>query len=179
MFDNVKLIKNMEKLKNGDTSAFDYIYEQTYRMVYYIIYQIVKRRDIAEEVMQNVYINVFEKIYQYKDNNSPKAWIAMIARNLAINEYNKLKKEIIVDIDTMDFIDNKNNDEETPLIDLAQENLDKDEFLIVMLCVCEGYKRREVAEILGLSTSGVTWKLNQALNKLKCLTKGGVLNEYK
>lgn len=179
MYNNRKLIKCMEKLKNGDTSAFNYIYEQTYRMVYYIIFPIVKRKAIAEEVMQNVYINVLEKIHQYKNNTSPKAWIATIARNLAINEYNKLKKEIIVDIDTMDFIDKKTKTIDTPLIDFAKENLDKDEFLIVMLCICEGYKRREVAEILNLSTSGVTWKLNQALNKLKNLTEGGASNENK
>jgi len=179
MFDNIKLEKSMKRLQNGDASAFDIIYEQTHRMVYYIIYPIVKRHELAEEVMQNVYINVYEKIYQYKSQNSPKAWIAMIARNLAINEYNRNKKEINLDIDTMDFIDNKTKEETTPLIDLAHDNLENDEFIIVMLCVCEGYKRREVADILGLSTSGVTWKLKKALNKLKQLTKGGALNEIK
>jgi len=36
-----------------------------------------------------------------------------------------------------------------------------------MLCVVEGYKRREVAKMYNLSTSGVTWKLNNALEKLR------------
>ena len=48
-----------------------------------------------------------------------------------------------------------------------------------MLCICEGYKRREVAEITGLSTSGVTWKLHNALEKLKSITEGGAIDENK
>ena len=58
------------------------------------------------------------------------------------------------------------------LIDLAAKNLPEDEFMILMLCVCERYQRREVA-IMKLSVSGVTWKLNRALDKLRKLAKGG------
>ncbi len=177
MFDRNKLEKYMLMLKEGDTSAFTYIYEQTHRMVFYIIYPIVKDYALAEDVMQNVFINIYEKIDLYKDNISPKAWIATIARNLAINEYKKLKKNVTVDVDTMDALIPDKQTPETPLIDLAESSLPEDEFLIVMLCVCEGYKRREVAEILNLSISGVTWKLNNALEKLKILTEGGALNE--
>ena len=36
-----------------------------------------------------------------------------------------------------------------------------------MLCHVAGYKRREVAEMLGMPISTVTWKNNEALGKLK------------
>ena len=45
---------------------------------------------------------------------------------------------------------------DTPLIDLASRILEEDEFNIVMLCVVEKYKRREVAKLFNLSTSRVT-----------------------
>ena len=54
MFDNKKLIKAIEKFKNGDTSAFNHIYEQTNRLIYYTIYPIVKDHAFAEDIMQNV-----------------------------------------------------------------------------------------------------------------------------
>lgn len=172
MFDNIKIEKSMQLLKNGDTSAFDTIYEETHRMVFYIVYPIVKDYARAEDVTQNVYIKVYEKINLYKENTSAKAWIATIAKNLALNEYKKYKNDVVIDIEKSNNIPEDVNQENTPLIDLASENLAEDEFMVVMLCVCEGYKRREVAKILNLSTSGVTWKLDNALKKLKSLTEG-------
>jgi RNA polymerase sigma-70 factor (ECF subfamily) len=163
VFDEKRLEKSMIALKNGDESSFDFIYEQTHRLVYYIIYPIVKDQGRAEDVMQSVYMKVYDKISTY--THSPKAWIGTIARNLAINEYNKNKDNQVIDYETADLNSDKKQD--TPLIDMASKVLNEDEFMIVMLCVCEEYKRREVAKLMNLSTSGVSWKLDQALKKLK------------
>lgn len=162
MFSEQKLAKSMEALKNGNDSSFDIIYEETHRLVYYIIYAIVKDHELSEDIMQDVYMKVYEKIKTY--TASPKAWIGAIARNLAINAYHKQQKELTI---TYDVADEIILNQETPLINLASQILPEDEFLILMLCVCEGYKRKEVAKITGLSISGVTWKLQQALEKVK------------
>jgi RNA polymerase sigma-70 factor (ECF subfamily) len=168
MFNQVRLEKSMQQLKSGDSSAFDIIYEETHRMVFYIVYPIIKDYSRAEDLTQDVFMKIYEKINQYSQSVSPKAWIAMIAKNTAINEYKRQKRETIIDNDTADLImDEKPTRRNTPLIDLAAKHLLEEEFMIVMLCVGEGYKRREVAEMLNLSTSGVTWKLEQALNKLR------------
>ena len=53
------------------------------------------------------------------------------------------------------------------LFDLAAKILPEDEYQIVMLCQVSGYKRREVAAMLGMPIATVTWKNNQALKKLK------------
>lgn len=155
----------MLALKNGDDSYFEIIFEQTHRLVYYIIYSILKNKEDSEDVMQEVYMKIYEKINQYTD--SPKAWISRIARNLAINKYNKNKKEHVnyLDDDVIESIPSFK--EETPLIDMAVKLLPEDEFMIVMLCVVEKYTRREVGKLYNLSTSGVTWKLNTALEKIR------------
>ncbi|HEY8396232.1 MAG TPA: RNA polymerase sigma factor [Bacilli bacterium] len=165
----VNLEKAFQALKKGDEAAFADIYEATHRLVYYTIYQILKNKELAEDIMQDTFLKVYEKIDAYRAD-SPKAWIVTIARNLAINEYNRRKKVSLLDDETLDYITEKEN-KDTPLIELAAKNLPEDEFMILMLCVCERYKRREVAKIMKLSTSGVTWKLNRALEKLKNLAK--------
>lgn len=165
----LKLEKAFQALKKGDETAFVEIYEATHRLVYYTIYQILKDSELAKDIMQDTYLKVHEKIDSYR-SDSPKAWIMTIARNLAINAYNRRKKELLLDYETIDYLAAEER-KTTPLIDLAAKKLSEDEFLILMLCVCERYKRREVAEIMNLSTSGVTWKLNQALEKLKRLAK--------
>lgn len=168
MFDLMRLEKSMQQLKNGDSSAFEDIYEQTHRMVFYIVFGILKNHEKAEDLTQDVFMKVYEKINLYNRSVSPKAWIAMIAKNMAINEYKRQKKETIIDNETADLVvDEKPYRKETPLIDLASKHLSEDEFTIVMLCVGEGHTRKEVGQMLNLSTSGVTWKLEQALNKLR------------
>jgi RNA polymerase sigma-70 factor (ECF subfamily) len=170
VFNNQKLNKSLLALKNGDDQAFGYIYEATERLVYFTVYSILKNRTRTEDIMQNTYLKVYENIGSYQ-SNAPKAWIVTIARNLAINEYNRLKREQLVETETLDAIASKDENTDTPLINLAAKKLPEDEFMIVMLCVCEGYRRREVAEMMNLSTSGVTWKLDQALKKLRKLAE--------
>jgi RNA polymerase sigma-70 factor (ECF subfamily) len=169
MYDSKFLEKNIQALKKGNEEAFNNIYEATHRLVYYTIYSILKDSDLSEDIMQNTYLKVYEKVNSY-ESKSPKAWIVTIAKNLAINEYNRRKKEVLLDHEVIDALASNENTK-TPLIDLASKNLPEDEFMILMLCICENYKRREVAAIMNLSTSGVTWKLNQALDKLKKIVK--------
>ncbi|MGD9605427.1 MAG: RNA polymerase sigma factor [Bacilli bacterium] len=176
MFDLMRLEKSMQQLKNGDSSAFEDVYEQTHRMVFYIVHGIVKDYSKSEDLTQDVFMKIYDKIDMYNHSVSPKAWIAMIAKNTALNEYKRMKRETVIDNDTADLVvDEKPNRKETPLIDLASKHLSEDEFTIVMLCVGEGHTRKEVGKMLNLSTSGVTWKLEQALKKLrKIIEKEGL-----
>lgn len=170
MYNKKELAKKMQALKNGDENAFDSIYEDTHRLVYYVIFSILKDSFLSEDIMQNTFIKVYENISKY-DNHEPKAWITTIARNLAINEYNRRKRIDVVDVEKLDDHTSNNKNTDTPLIDLAARTLSHEEFLIVMLCVVDGYKRREVANIINKSTSGVTWLLNNSLDKLRKLVK--------
>ncbi len=164
MFDEIRLKRSMEKLQQGNDEAFEYIYDSTHRLVYYQIYSILKSHQEAENIMQDVYIKVYRNIDKYKNDN-PRAWIVTIARNEAINQYHKNKKEVFMDKEELDAFSEE--DEKTPLINLAAKILDEEEFLLVAYSVLEGKSRREVAKILDLSPSGVTYKLNLALEKLK------------
>lgn len=164
-----KLEKSFQALKKGDERAFSEIYRKTHRLVYYTVYEMLKDEEAAKDIVQDAYLRVHKKISSYR-SGSPKAWILTIARNLAINEYNRRKRVVFLEEEKIDYFSGKPR-KDTPLIDLAAKNLPEDEFMILMLCVCERYKRREVAEIMKLSVSGVTWKLNRALDKLRKLAK--------
>jgi RNA polymerase sigma-70 factor (ECF subfamily) len=170
MFDQIKLKMAMSDLKSGQSDAIDRIYDLTNRMVFSVIYSIVKRTDVTEDIMQDVYMKIYQNRLRYQEDQ-PKSWILKIAKNEAINQYHKQMKETIVDVESLNTLSTNTN--ETPLIDLASQTLDADEFLIVMQCIIEGKTRKEVANLLDLSTSGVTFKLNVALEKLRIQLEGG------
>lgn len=167
MYNAKKLERAMADFKAGKQKAFDVIYEQTYKLVYYIAYPIVGEKNAADNVSQETYIKLVRNIDNYQLNTAPKAWIAMIARNTALNYAKRAAREVAVTDRYLATVAAEPENRETPLIDLAQAVLSEDEFTIVMLCVTEGYTLREVAALFELSTSGVSWKLNNALEKLK------------
>lgn len=164
MYNEKRLKKSMDRLKKGDINAMDVIYDETHKLIYYHAYHILKDPYLTEDIVQETYLKIHANINIYQNQN-PRAWITTIAKNLSLNLLKKESRTIVVDESSLDVIDSKQS--ETPLIELANHLLDEEEFMILMYCVVEEQTRRKVGEMLGLSTSGVTYKLNVALDKLR------------
>ena len=139
---NDKLERKIIKLKNGDMSAFDYVYKHTNRSVYFTALYIVRDKMTAEDVLQETFIKAVSSIGQYKSGTNFTAWITSVGRSIALNHIKKRRREILTDFE-------------------------EDEYRIVMMCQVAGYKRREAAELLDMPIGTVTWKFNEAIKKLK------------
>ncbi|MDR4968238.1 MAG: RNA polymerase sigma factor [Acholeplasmataceae bacterium] len=85
----------IEELKKRNYQSFDTFYNLTKNQVFYAIINIVKDQDLAEDIMQDTYVKFLEKIEQYKSGSNPYAYLSTIARNLAINTYNREKGLLI------------------------------------------------------------------------------------
>ena len=69
-----------------DRAAFDLLYRQTSAKLFGVCLRILHERSEAEEVLQDVYLTVWRKASQYDaERASPITWMAMIARNRAID----------------------------------------------------------------------------------------------
>lgn len=121
--------------------------------------------------MEQTYVHLYEHIDKYEQNGKALNWILTIARNLALAEVNRSKKEM-----TTDFSDPLNVNlvyvnapkvDSGSLISLANEILTPEEFQIVMMHVVGEYKHREISETLNIPLGTVTWKYNEAIKKLK------------
>lgn len=80
-----KLERKIAKLKNGDSSVFDYVYEHTNRPVYFAIFYILKDKMYAEDVLQDTYVRAISSIEQYKDGTNFVGWLCSIGKSLALN----------------------------------------------------------------------------------------------
>ena len=94
---NTELNVMVKHLQNGNIAYFDPIYYETKNVVYYSILGILKDSSISEDIMQDTYLKMLEKIHTYKPTSNFKSWLVTIARNLAINEFNRRKREMKVD----------------------------------------------------------------------------------
>ena len=166
------LDKLMKNLANGDESAFEEIYDKTQKTVYYIALSVVKERGLAEDVMQTVYLNVLKNAKQYRAGTNAAAWIARITRNESLNLIKKRGRVFYMDERVNPRVFGTGQaDDYGLLIDHARRILPEDEFAILMLVAAAGYKRREIAEMLEMPLSTVTWKFNQATEKMRSSLK--------
>lgn len=167
---DLRLEESIKKLKAGDAEAFNEIYELTYRKIYFIVLPIIKDKSLAEDISQDTYLKFLEKLYDYEARNS-LAYILTIARNLAINMYNRRKKVYKVDIDSLNtfsfenFIEYKLEHKE--MIQEALSVLNTTEKNIFLLHNLEGLKHREISLIMDKPLGSVTWTYQQAVRKMK------------
>ncbi len=161
-----KLILNLQK---GDMSVFDIMYHETKSVVYYTILSILKDKSRSEDIMQDTYLKALNKIHSFKPRYGFKSWIVTIARNLAINEYNRRKRELSYDPSVDDFIfgQQESTSEKELIVKEILDSLDEVEREVVVMHVLGDMKHREIADILKRPLGTITWIYNKAIKKAK------------
>ncbi len=163
----MSLDKQMKKLSDGDSSAFESIYKKTQKAVYYTALSILRDRSLAEDVMQTTYLKVIKSARTYREGTDANAWIVRICRNEALNLKKKRGREVYLDERENEAVFGaEQTDDYGLLIDLARRTLPQDEFEVLILVAVVGYKRREVAELMNIPLSTATYKLNSATEKM-------------
>ena len=164
--DHKELDIHVQEYLSGENSAFDIIYEETKKSVYLSIYAIIKDQSLIEDLMQDTYMKAINSIEYYNIGTNFKAWISRIARNNALNLYNKRKKEEIVDHASNPHIYEKT---ESPnhLLESAMKLLEGQEKEIVMYRIILNYRFKDISEILDMPVGTVFWIYQKAITKIK------------
>lgn len=159
----------VKKLQNGDITVFDTIYYETKSVVYYTILSIVKDKSLAQDIMQDTYLKMLDKIHSFKPRYGFKSWLVTIARNAAINAYNRRKRELSFDPSVDEYIFGvvESSSEKELIVKEMLETLDEIEREVIILHVIGDLKHREIAVILKKPLGTITWIYNKAINKIK------------
>jgi RNA polymerase sigma factor (sigma-70 family) len=87
-----RLQEAMQRLANGDRSALEWIYQATSAKLFGICLRILGDRSEAEDALQDVYVSLWQRAKSYDpDRASPISWLAVFARNRAIDRLRKGK----------------------------------------------------------------------------------------
>ncbi|MCI6508554.1 MAG: RNA polymerase sigma factor [Bacilli bacterium] len=165
--DTIEMQKIIIELKNNNMDVFDEFYELTKRQVYVSILSIIKNKTISDDIMQETYLRFLNNIHKYKEKTNVVAFIVTIARNLAINAYNKQKREVFYDFSKYEdtYLDESSSD--TPLLNLVYETLSGDELQVFILHTIDELKHKEIAKIMKKPLGTITWLYNKAVKKVK------------
>lgn len=153
----------VRKYLKGDSFAFDEIYNETQTSVYLSIRTYLKDQQIIEDLMQDTYVRAIQNITKYKLGTNFKAWISCIARNIAINYYNKEKKVELVEIDNP-VLSVENSDSKLDYYLSFLEGVERD---IVIYHIVLDMKFKDIAKIVELPQSTVFAKYKTAIEHIK------------
>ena len=179
--DKASLNDNLILLQQGNESAFDRVYEMTNRSVYMLILSILKDKYKSEDIMQDTYIKIRKNISQYKPNTNSLAWVLTIAKSLAINEYNRAKRDLVTDftLPTMEKPYSEagfNRIDDRQILEQAFKVLSDRECGIVFLHAVKGVKHKDIAKVYDITLSNTLWIYHNSMKKLKVALEGE-LNE--
>lgn len=160
---------------NGDKDAFENLYKSIYMDLYKMSFYILGNCEIAKDTVGDTVLDAYVGISKLKDADNFDKWIMKIltvkCKKVIKDKYEKfsLFNPNVGTIDDYQLceIGVADNNEEKTDIQIAISKLKKEERIIISLCVVQGYKSQEVAEIMGLNASTVRSKLNRGLAKIK------------
>lgn len=81
-----ELVAALDAVAQGDRAALRLVYDRTSAKLFGICLRICEDRGAAEDVLQSVYLKVWEGARRFDaDKASPITWLAIVARNAAID----------------------------------------------------------------------------------------------
>ena len=155
----------IEEFRVGNYDSFDEFYYATHKQLYIFIYDIIRNRQTSEDLLQETYMKFLNHIDKYKRNTNYFNFLVTIARNLAINEYNKEKRTIYDEEYIYSRKEESKND--VPDVFYLLDELDEKEREIVILHIIDNLKFKEIAKMKNMPLGTILWYYNKSIKKLK------------
>lgn len=161
---------SVAKIKRGDKEGLKEIYEAYISYIYTIVLGVVGNRENAEDVTSEFFIKIWTVADTYQPNGAHKAWLATIARNMALDFLRKNKREIPTEEFEEDVSLSETPEEEVVgemSVQEALSTLNEAERQVVDMKVLGEMSFKEISESLGIPMGTVTWRYQNAIKKLR------------
>ena len=83
----------INKVINGDASAFAYLVDTYKNMVFSLAYKMTKNKEEAEEVSQDTFIKAFKNLSNFKGDSKFSTWLYRICYHTTLDAIKKNKKK--------------------------------------------------------------------------------------
>jgi len=169
----------IDKILNGDTSAFAVLVDRYKDLVYTLAIRMVKNREEAEEISQDTFIKVYKSLSKFKGTSKFSTWIYKVAYNTCLDRLKKIKRQyntVAIDqytehqVKTIDDALDKIEEEEKQLvIKNCLELLPSEDSFLLTLFYFEELSLDEISKVVGLTPNNIKVKLFRSRKKLATL----------
>lgn len=167
--------KTKTLIAEGNTRRFQILMEVTSDELLQYALSFVRSQEIAEELISDVYVKIWHKRSELPNIQNIRSYLFIAVKNSCLSHLRKMKNEKIVFIEEYsDFLFPylESNDDETIEKDLlkkihaAIEHLPPKCREAFSLAKINGFKHREIAQIMSISEKTVNNHLVTALKKI-------------
>ncbi len=165
----------IDKVLNGDSSAFAELVDRYKTMAFNISARIVGSREDAEEVAQDSFVKAYRSLSSFKRSAKFSTWLFRIVYNTSVSHYRKSKREVVSGRLDDRAIKHTGQPVEDPAADDADLTaallnalgcLPGEEQTMITLYYYEDSSIDDIALIMNMSASNVKVRLYRARKKL-------------
>lgn len=153
------------RAQRGDRSAFDELYERNVGRVYAICLRLTADGRLAEELTQDVFVRAWRKIGSFRGGSRFSTWLYRLAANLVLDALRRRGRERgrTADLGAADLVATLGAESESRLdLERALAGLPERARTALVLHAIEGYRYREVADLMGIALGTVKAHISQA-----------------
>ncbi|MDX2134990.1 MAG: sigma-70 family RNA polymerase sigma factor [Saprospiraceae bacterium] len=155
--------------------AQQYLYQRYFGQLLGTAWRYTQDREEAVEVTNAAFLKIFNSLEKYQDTGSFGGWMAKIVIHTAIDHVRhqavyRRNMNATVEADLPVHNDSLSRLETEDLLRLIQQ-LPPASRSVFSLYVIDGYKHREIADLLGIDEGTSKWHLSTARKELQQLVK--------
>jgi len=155
---------------DNDRHAQEALYRKYFSSMMAMLMKHTSDKNLSMEILNNGMLRVFQKIDQYEQKGSLEGWIRRIVYHALCNHFqsnsNYIKYLILEDHDAAIPPAAEDQSKYDNLLELIN-SLPAATAKVFKLYAIEGYRHREISDILGISIGTSKWHLSEARKQLK------------
>jgi RNA polymerase sigma-70 factor, ECF subfamily len=175
----------IRRAKDGDATAFEYLYKANCRHVYSVCLRMIKNPAEAEDLTQQAFLQLFRKIGTFRGESGFSTWLHRVTVNIVLMHLRRKKPTEILfeDLDRPGSDDKgprEHGSSDTSMIGAIERinlmrairKLPSGYKRLFLLYDVLGYEHKEIARLLSCSTGCSKSQLHKARKRLRRLLQG-------
>ncbi|HNP37094.1 MAG TPA: RNA polymerase sigma factor [Woeseiaceae bacterium] len=162
--------------KAPDNERFTRVVQPHFDRLYGLAWRLSGQQASAEDLFQELMIKACLKLDELEQLDEPGAWLARVMYNLFVDEHRRFARQRLLLVgegrlpgDGLagfagedDPVRNAERDEETAELERALEKLGEEHRIVLLLHDADGYKLKEIQELMGVPIGTVKSRLHRA-----------------
>ena len=156
----------------GDPKAERQLYDAHVDRVYRLVHRLTGNSEMAEECVQETFVRVFTRLDGFEGRAALSTWIHRVAVSVTMNALRKvtrLREAELTDVVTDGLKGPSENPALRHKLHRAIDTLPEEMRVALVMHDIEGYKHREIAEMLEVPAGTVRSRLSRAHESLRSI----------
>lgn len=173
--------KLIESACKGNQQSMYRLYKLYVQAMYNTCIRMVSNQYDAEDIIQESFVKAFNNLDSFRGDSSFGAWLKRIVINQSIS-FLRAKKQEFTDIDNLQIVSEEEEDNipkvDPTMIHESIKTLPEKARVVLNLYLLEGYRHKEIAEILNITESTSKSQYLRAKHLLRDKLKKEIRYEY-